>query len=70
LFEQVKTIIESHKLLEKYLKLHQKIFHFRPTYLRPYLARSDPALNSGIVPTVLAIKIGLSHYLDLKENTK
>ena len=67
LFEQVTTIIESDSLLEKYLKLHQEKFHFKPLYLRPYLARSDPALNSGLVPTVLAIKIGLSHYKDFEK---
>lgn len=67
LFEQVTTIIKSDSLLEKYLKLHQKKFNFKPIYLRPYLARSDPALNSGLVPTVLAIKIGLSHYLEFEK---
>lgn len=62
LFEQVSTIINSHKILEKYLRGHKKIFGFNPPYLRPYVARSDPALNSGIVPTVIAIKIALSRY--------
>jgi len=70
LFEQVTTIIKSDHLLEKYLKLHQKKFHFKPSYLRPYLARSDPALNSGLVPTVLAIKIGLSHYSEFEKKHK
>jgi len=67
LFEQVTTIIKSDSILEKYLELHQKKFHFKPVYLRPYLARSDPALNSGLVPTVLAIKIGLSHYIEFEK---
>src|SRR3989339_859700 len=67
LFEQVTTIIKSDSLLEKYLKLHQKKFHFKPIYLRPYLARSDPALNSGLVPTILAIKISLSHYKEFEK---
>lgn len=62
LFEQVSTIINSVSLLEKYLKLHKKTFGFSPRYLRPYVARSDPALNSGLVPTILAIKIALSRY--------
>lgn len=72
LFEQVSTIISSHLLLEKYWRMHKKIFHFKPVYFRPYLARSDPALNSGLVPTVLAIKIGLSHYKEFekKHNVK
>jgi len=67
LFEQVSTIMSSHQLLEKYWRLHAKKFHFKPSYLRPYLARSDPALNSGLVPTVLAIKIGLSHYKEFEK---
>ncbi|MEK7522349.1 MAG: phosphoenolpyruvate carboxylase, partial [Patescibacteria group bacterium] len=67
LFEQVTTIIKSDSLLEKYLELHKKKFHFKLVYLRPYLARSDPALNSGLVPTVLAIKIGLSHYIEFEK---
>jgi len=70
LFEQVTTIMKSQRLLEKYLKLHQKKFHFKPVYIRPYLARSDPALNSGLVPTILAIKIGLSHYREFEKKHK
>lgn len=62
LFESVRTIIRSTEILQEYLKLHKWKFGFFPKYLRPYVARSDPALNSGIVPTVLAIKIALSRY--------
>jgi len=62
LFEQVDTIINSVDILDKYLRLHKKIFGARPEYLRPYVARSDPALNSGIVPTILSIKIAFSRY--------
>lgn len=62
LFEQVQTIINSDKILDEYLSLYVKQFKHKPSYLRPYVARSDPALNSGIVPTVLAIKIALSKY--------
>jgi len=69
LFEQVDTIINSDKILERYLQLHQKKFGFQPKYLRPYVARSDPALNSGIVPTILGIKIAFSRYKILPSNT-
>lgn len=65
LFEQVDTIIHSDEILEKYLELYKKKFKQKPTYLRPYMARSDPALNSGLVPTVFAIKIALSRYKHL-----
>ena len=62
LFENIETIANSDEILGEYLALHEKTFGFRPKYMRPYVARSDPALNSGIAPTVLAIKIALSRY--------
>lgn len=67
LFEQVSKITESAQILKKYFLYHRKIFGRNPDYLRPYCARSDPALNSGIVPTMLAIKIALSDYLELEK---
>jgi phosphoenolpyruvate carboxylase len=72
LFEQVSTIINSHKILTRYLKIHKEKFGFLPDYMRPYVARSDPALNSGLVPTVLAIKIAFSRYqqFETKYNIK
>ena len=67
LFEQVSTIINSDNILRKYLDLHKVKFGKLPPYVRPYMARSDPALNSGIVPTVIAIKIALSRYAKLEK---
>lgn len=64
LFEQVPTIMRSDEILKSFVKYHEKKFGAKPTYIRPYLARSDPALNSGIVPTVLAIKVALSKFLE------
>lgn len=66
LFEQVNTIINSDKILKTYFSLYKKRFKKLPPYFRPYIARSDPALNSGIVPTILAIKIALSRYKKLE----
>lgn len=62
LFENIETIANSDTILAEYLILHKKTFGFTPAYMRPYVARSDPALNSGVVPTVMAIKIALSRY--------
>ncbi len=62
LFEQVGKIIESGQIVRKYIKMHLKLFGNKPSYIRPYCARSDPALNSGLVPTILAIKVALSDY--------
>jgi len=69
LFESVETMMRSDEILSEYIVMHEKQFGSKPKYLRPYVARSDPALNSGIVPTVLAIKIALSQYAELAEKT-
>ena len=69
LFEDVQTIANSDEILRDYLKKHLKRFGEYPEYLRPFLARSDPALNAGIVPTVLAIKIALSRYKAVQKET-
>ena len=60
LFEDIETILHSDSILETYVQLHKKAFGYTPEYLRPYIARGDPALNSGLIPTVLATKIALS----------
>lgn len=70
LFEQVSTIMKSDSILEEYLTIYKKKFKHTPAYLRPYVARSDPALNSGLVPTVFSIKIALSRYKKLAKKLK
>jgi phosphoenolpyruvate carboxylase len=47
-------------LLEAYTRLHQEAFGKKPAYIRPFLARSDPALMSGHIACVLANKAALS----------
>ncbi len=69
LFEQVGKIAGSGQILAKYIKLYEQSFGKKPEYLRPYCARSDPALNSGLVPTILALKVALSSYIDVEEET-
>ena len=67
LFEDVDTIANSGKILEDYIKAYGSRFGRLPIYIRPYVARSDPALNSGMIPTVLAIKLALSDYAGFSE---
>ncbi len=62
LFESTTDLINSRKLLDRYLELHIKTYKRKPDYFRPHIARSDPALNSGIVPAVVAGKIALSEF--------
>jgi len=54
LIEDRKSLQEIDRILSGYLK------HVKPDYLRIFLARSDPALNYGLFPAVLLIKLALS----------
>ncbi len=65
LFESVEVMLGVGDILREYLRSTKR----RPAYLRPFLARSDPALNSGIVPTTLAIKLALSEFARLEKET-
>jgi phosphoenolpyruvate carboxylase len=69
LFEDIETISHSDEIIHEYVGKHEALFGFKPEYIRPYVARSDPALNAGIVPTVLAIKIALSRYEQYEQKT-
>ena len=60
LVEGVDDQVHIGALLSEYLAMHRKFFRRKPAYIRPFLARSDPALVSGIVANVLANKIALS----------
>ncbi len=70
LFENIETIINSDKIIKEYLDLHKARFNRTPNLVRPYFARSDPALNSGMIPNVLAIKIALSKYKKFAQKNK
>lgn len=70
IFESVETILKSGQIVKNYAKSYQKQFKKKLSYFRPFCARSDPALNSGIVPTTLAIKWALSEYAKFSKETK
>lgn len=67
LVESVQNQLGVAKLLRQYLELHKKYFYSKPPYLRPFLARSDPALVSGLTATVLANKLALSDIYEFSE---
>jgi phosphoenolpyruvate carboxylase len=64
LVEGVDDQIHIAKLLCDYVRLHRKHFGCNPAYIRPFLARSDPALINGFIPNTLANKIALSDIYD------
>ena len=69
LVEGVEDQLHITKLLDAYVRLHEKFFHRKPAYIRPFLARSDPALISGFVANVLANKVALSEVYAFAKKT-
>ncbi len=67
LIEGVDNQLNVQDLLEDYIDRHQRRFKKTPAYIRPFLARSDPAMASGLLATVLANKIALAQMANLSE---
>jgi phosphoenolpyruvate carboxylase len=67
LVEQIDNISRSDEILAEFVKTHEDKFGYKPSYLRPMIARSDPSLNSGHIPTVLSVKVALSKYAKFEE---
>lgn len=62
LFESIDDLADSATVLTEFLNKHKEIFGFIPPYLRAFIARSDPALNAGFVPAVLATRMALREF--------
>jgi phosphoenolpyruvate carboxylase len=60
LVETTAAMSGASKILSDYVGLCKASRQPVPDYLRPFVARSDPALNSGLVPAVLSAKLCLS----------
>lgn len=70
LIEGTGTLLKSRKILEKYLQFMEKRTGKKPTLIRPFIARSDPALDGGFLAAVLSAKAALSEYYRFQRETK
>ncbi|MBI4994261.1 phosphoenolpyruvate carboxylase [Candidatus Peregrinibacteria bacterium] len=70
LIETAEQLTDIKSLLEDYLKMYKKTYGSYPNYLRPFIARSDPALNAGLVPAVLGAKAALAQIYELGKKYK
>jgi len=59
LFETIECLTTCDKILHEYYAQHKNSFGFTPDYMRVFIARSDPAMNAGLLPAVLACKIAI-----------
>lgn len=62
LFEDTETIINSWKIMKEYVEKCASEFGHKVTHMRPFIARSDPAMNAGLVPAECAMRAALSNY--------
>ncbi len=62
LVEEIPLMASAAKIAEDYVEKHEAVLgrKFSESQMRFWFARSDPALNAGIVPSVLAVKLGFS----------
>ena len=61
LLEEIETMADP-TLIEKYVDFLEHKINKKPKYLRIFIARSDPAMNAGLIPTILAVKSLINNY--------
>jgi len=69
IFEQIDTLFRAGDILHDYVSGFKALYRTKPKYIRPFSARSDPALNSGLVPAVIANKVALGKYYQFSAQT-
>ncbi len=67
LFEGCEHLLNVDRVLSEYIEGCKYLFGKKPAYLRPFMARSDPALNAGLFPAVLASKVALQKFGEITE---
>ncbi|MBI2082291.1 MAG: phosphoenolpyruvate carboxylase [Deltaproteobacteria bacterium] len=69
LIEGSVTLLHSRKILKDYAAGYERLFRKRLTYMRPFIARSDPALDAGFVPALLSARGAISEYYRFEEES-
>ncbi len=67
LFESIDDLADCANILTDYIKLHLAHYKTKPKYLRAFIARSDPALNAGFIPSVIASRLALREFYRVSE---
>lgn len=69
LIEGSATLRDSQPILEKYAAGYERLCGRRPAYVRPFIARSDPALDAGFVAATLSARGAISEYYRFEEES-
>lgn len=69
LIEGSATLLESRPILKSYIDGYKTLYGRYPEYLRPFIARSDPALDAGFIAAILSARGALSEYYRFEEES-
>jgi phosphoenolpyruvate carboxylase len=69
LIEGMQELTATRRILDDYVKLYEKEYHEPLDYLRPFVARSDPSLNNGLIAATVAAKVALSEHYRFQDDT-
>lgn len=67
LMEEFTVIRRAKSILQEYTDYLKSEFNHTPEYMRVFTARSDPALNAGLLPAKLASKLSIALYHEFGE---
>lgn len=68
LLESVETLLRCREILERFLGMHALAWGYFPGSLRVFVARSDPALEAGLVPAWLAARSAIAEIRHLERH--
>lgn len=69
LFEEFEVMGSCKDILHGYTKFLKKELKYTPKYMRVFTARSDTALNAGLLPAKLAVKLAINNYHEFEDET-
>ncbi len=69
LFEEFEVMAGCKDILHGYTKFLKKEFKHTPEYMRVFTARSDTALNAGLLPAKLAVKLAINNYHEFEDES-
>lgn len=69
LFEEFEVMFNCKKILHEYVDFLKSEYKYKPDYFRVFTARSDPALNGGLLAAKLATKMALNLYHEFEEES-
>lgn len=67
LFEKFEVISDAKRILHEYADFMEREYNKKLEYMRVFTARSDPAMNAGLLPAKLVNKQAISLYHDFGE---